>query len=199
MKKYFVPGILTILVAAGFLIRYEIVAPARAAARNLEAINGISVGETTEAELLGRPPFQKMDRRCFQAECVYHMETDNKFLNRLHLAPITYMSTVVSVRNGMVTGVLVFAIKRGLPPISLRQVSTLPSECSSSPCVKRLMPPNKVLAGMSVLYKSDSDLRNQMPESMNPECFSRLHGCNTYAELSPLTKSLNLDAVAALK
>ncbi len=198
MKKYLVPSILTILIAAGVFIRYEIVAPARAAARNLAAINGIRVGQT-EAELLGRSDFQTIDRQCFGAECMYHMETENKFLNRLHLAPAIYMTTAVSVSNGMVTGVLVFTVKRGLLPISLRQVPTLPSECSSSPCVKRLMPPNKVLAGISVLFKSDSDLRNQMPGSVNPECFSRLHGCNTYAELLPVTKSLNLDAITALK
>ena len=86
MKKYLVLSILAILVAAGIFIRYEIVAPARAAARSLAAINGIRVGQT-EAELLGRSDFQTIDRHCFGAECFYHMETENKFLNRLHLAP----------------------------------------------------------------------------------------------------------------
>jgi hypothetical protein len=31
------------------------------------------------------------------------------------------------------------------------------------------------------------------------QCFSRLHGCNTYTELLPGTKTLNPDAIAALK
>jgi hypothetical protein len=186
------------LVATVIFIRYEIAAPARAATNDLEAINGIIVGRTTEAELLGRDAFQKVDRRCFEAE-IYHMETENTFLNRLHLAPRTLMSTAVSVNNGMVTGVVVLTMKWGLPPISLRQVAALPSECNANPCVKRLVPPNKVLVSIRVLFNSDSDLRNQMPESVNPECFSRVRGCNTYAELLPGTKSLNLDILAAAK
>ena len=55
MKKYIVLTVVITLVAALILIRYAIVAPARAAARNLEAINGIAVGQTSEAELLGAP------------------------------------------------------------------------------------------------------------------------------------------------
>ena len=65
MKKYIVPTIVLVLVAALIFVRYEIVAPARAAARDLEAINGITVGKTTEAELLGRAAFQKMDGNAF--------------------------------------------------------------------------------------------------------------------------------------
>ena len=199
MKKYIVPTIVLMLVAAAIFIRYQIVAPAGAAARNLEAINGITVGTTTEAELLGRDAFQTADRQCYEAECFYHMETENKFLNRLHLAPKTHMSTVVSVNNGMVTGVLVFTMKWGLPPISLRQVLKMPPECSSNPCARPMVPPNKVLASISVVFTRDSMMRNQMPEAVNAECFSRLHACSTYAELLPVTKSLNLDAIAALK
>lgn len=199
MKKYKALTIVVVLVAAVIFIRYEIVAPARAAARDLEAINGIIVGKTTEAELLGRSAFQTIDRHCNEGACYYHMAAENMFLNRLHLAPRTLMSTVVYVNNGMVTGVYFLTMKWGLPPISLQQVETLPSECKSNPCVKRRVPPNKVLASINVLFNGDSDLRNQMPESVNPECLSRLHGCNTYAELLPGTRSLNLDAVAALK
>jgi hypothetical protein len=199
MKKYIAPTIILILISVGIFIRYEIAAPAKAAARDLETINGITVGKTTEAELLSRNAFQTIDRRCFEAECFYHMETENKFLNRLHLAPRTFMSTAVSVNNGMVTGVSVMTMKWGLPPISLRQVATLPTECNTNPCVKRMVPPNKVLASIRVLFSGDSELRNQMPESVNPECFSRVHGCNTYAELLPGTKSLNLDTLAAAK
>lgn len=199
MKKYIVLTVVITLVAALTLIRYAIAEPARAAARNLEAINGIAVGQTSEAELLGRDAFQKADRQCFEAECFYHMETENKLLNRLHLAPKTQMSTSVSVNNGMVTGVLVFTMKWGLPPIALRQVPKMPPECSSNPCAKRLVPPNKVLASITIVFTKDSVMRNQMPETVNAECFSRLHGCNTYAELLPGTKSLDLDALAALK
>lgn len=199
MKKYIAPTVVLVLLAALIFVRYEIVAPARAAARDLAAINGITVGQTSEAELLGRSAFQAVDRQCFEAECFYHMETENKFLNTLHLAPKMHMSTVVFVRDGMVTGILVFIMKWGLPPISLRQVPKMPPECSSNPCARRLVPPNKVLASISIVFTKDSVMRNQMPETVNAECFSRLHGCSTYAELLPATRSLNLDAIAALR
>lgn len=196
MNKYLLPTIVLILVAAGIFIRYEIVAPARAAALDLEAINGLTVGRTTEAELLGRSAFQKIDRQCFQADCLYHMETENKFLNRLHLAPATHMSTGVAVRDGLVTGVFVFTMKAGLPAISLRQVLEMPAGCSSSPCVKRLVLATRVLASIAILFSSDSVIRNHLPEAVNGKCFSRLHGCNTYAELLPVTKNLNLEGAA---
>jgi len=199
MKKYIAPTIILILLSVGIFIRYEIMAPARAAAHDLEAINGITVGKTTEAELLGRSAFQTIDRQCHEGACLYHMHAQNTFLNSLHLAPRTLMSTVVNVNNGMVTGVYVLTMKWGLPPISLQQVETLPLECSSNPCVKRMIPPNKVLASIRILFNGDSELRNQMPESVNPECFSRLRGCNTYAELLPGTRSMNLDSLAAAK
>jgi hypothetical protein len=105
MKKYIVPTIVVILVAAGIFIRYEIVAPARAAARDLEAINGITVGRTTEAELLGRPAFQKMDLQCSSGECFYHTQRTNHFLRMLGLAPRIFFGTAVMVRDGLVTQV----------------------------------------------------------------------------------------------
>lgn len=74
MKKYLIPIVMLGLITIGIFIRYAIAAPARAAARNLEAINSIAVGQTSEAELLGRDAFQKADRQCFEAECFYHME-----------------------------------------------------------------------------------------------------------------------------
>jgi len=199
MKKYIALTIILVLIAAVVFIRYEIAAPAKAAAHNLEAINGIIVGKTTEAELLGRSAFQNIDRRCHEGACFYHMAAENVLLNKLHLAPRTLMSTVVNVNNGMVTGVYVLTMKWGLPPISLQQVETLPAECNSNPCAKRMVPPNKVLASIRVLFNGDSELRNQMPELVNPECFSRLRGCSTYAELLPGARSLNLDVLAASK
>ena len=38
-----------------------------------------------------------------------------------------------------------------------------------------------------------------MPEAIQTACLSRLHGCSTYDELTPLARELNLDAIAALK
>ncbi|MGZ4846135.1 MAG: hypothetical protein ACXVJ1_15615 [Candidatus Angelobacter sp.] len=196
MKKYLLPTIVLILVAAGIFIRYEIVAPARAAALDLEAINGLTVGRTTEAELLGRSAFQKIDRQCFQADCFYHMETENKFLNRLHLAPFTFFNTAVWVRNGMVVQVDVFVTRAGLTPISLSQKRALPAECASNPCAKHLVLPNKKLVKIQIMFTDESEFRNRMPEAVQTACLSRLHGCNTYAELLPVTKNLNLEGAA---
>ena len=56
MKKYLAAIIVLGIVVAGVFIRHAIAAPARDAARNLAAINGLTVGQTTEAELLGSYP-----------------------------------------------------------------------------------------------------------------------------------------------
>jgi hypothetical protein len=199
MKKYLVPTIVMFLVAAGISIQYEIAAPARAAARDLEAINGITVGKTTEAELLGRAPFQKMDRRCFQAECGYHTERMNTFLTSLGLAPRTFFGTAVMVRDGMVTQVSVFMSNGTRPPLTLSQKIPLPAGCASSPCVKPVIPPTKVLVSIMVVFNNESEFRNRMPEAIQTACLSRLHGCSTYEELTPLARELNLDAIASIK
>ena len=196
MKKYLIPIIIVSLVGIGIFIRYQILAPARAAAFNLEAINGLTVGQTSEAELLGRTAFQTIDRECSNTDCSYQMVTENKLLSRLHLAPATHMATVVFVREGMVSGVLVFTMKTGQPAISFRQVEKIPSDCNSTPCVKRLVLPNKELMGISILFNGDSAMRNHMPEVVNSDCFSRLHGCKSSEEFLPYTKNLNLEAAA---
>jgi len=199
MKKYLVPTIVIFLVAAGIFVRYEIVAPARAAARDLEAINGITVGKTTEAELLGRPAFQKMDRRCFQAECGYHTERMNTFLSSLGLAPRTFFGTAVMVRDGIVTQVSVFMSNGTRPPLTLSQKIPLPAGCASSPCVKPAIPPTKVLVSIMVVFNNESEFRNRMPEAIQTACLSRLHGCSSYDELMPLARGLKLDAMASIK
>jgi len=199
MKKYIAPTIVLIFIAVGIFIRYEIVAPARAAARDLEAINGITVGKMTEAELLGRSAFQTMDRRCFEADCTYHTERTNGFLQRLHLAPITFLGTAVSVRNGMVVQVAVFIVRQGLTPISLTQTTALPAECTSNPCVKQLVQPNKKPLNIKVIFTNESEFRDRMPEAFQTSCLSRPHGCRTYEELAPVGHGLNLNAVAASK
>ncbi len=59
MRKYLlVMSILVAVVAGIVFVERTILAPAQAAAFNLAAINGITVGQTTEAELLRRSAFQ---------------------------------------------------------------------------------------------------------------------------------------------
>jgi len=202
MKKYVVPTVVLVLVTAGIFVRYEIVGPARAAARDLEAINGITVGKTTEAELLGRSAFQKMDVQCSMGFCVYYTGRANHFLRKLGLAPRTFFGTRVAVRDGLVTEVSVY-ISNGSNgtrvPLSLSQKMPLPEGCASSPCVKRAIPPTKVLAGIMVVFNNESDFRNRMPEAIQTACLSRMHGCSSYDELMPLARGLNLDAIASIK
>jgi hypothetical protein len=131
MKKYLIPIIILCIVAAGIFLRYRIVSPARALALDLQAINGITVGKTSEAELLGRPAFQTIDRRCFGANCDYHVERSNSFLSRLHLAPHIFVGTDVGVRDGMVTRVSVFLARQGLTPVVISQNEKLPAGCAS--------------------------------------------------------------------
>jgi hypothetical protein len=199
MKKYIIPTIVLILVAAGIFIRYEIVGPARAAARDLEAINGITVGKTTEAELLGRPAFQKMDVQCSMGFCFYYTLRANHFLRKLGLAPPAFFGTRVVVSNGLVTQVSVYISNGTRLPVSLSQKIPLPAECSSSPCVKPAILPTKALVSIMVLFNNESEFRNRMPEAIQTACLSRLHGCSSYDELMPLARGLNLDAIAPIK
>lgn len=186
-----------VVAVGGIFIGYKIFSPAREAASNLQAINSITVGQTTEADLLGRAAFQKIEESCSQGDCFYHMETENSLLNKLHLAPRTRMTTAVFVRDGLVTGVLVYTKKSGFPAISLRQVNEMPSGCTSDPCVRRLMPPSKALAEISIVFSSTSAMRNHIPEAVNADCFSRLHGCATPAEFLPVTKNLDLGTITS--
>jgi hypothetical protein len=199
MKKYIVPIVVMGVVAVLIFIQYAILAPAYAAARDLQAINGIAVGKMTEAELLGRSAFQTVDRHCAEADCIYHTERMNNFLRGLHLAPSTFFGTAVWVRNGMVVQVDVFVNREGLTPIRLSQKSALPAECASNPCVKPFVLPNKKLAKIEIMFNNESDFRNRMPEALQTACLSRMHGCSTNDELMPLARGLNLDALRALK
>jgi hypothetical protein len=187
------------VVAVLIFIQYAILAPAYAAARDLQAINGITVGKMTEAELLGRSAFQTVDRHCAEADCIYHTERMNNFLRGLHLAPSTFFGTAVWVRNGMVVQVDVFVNREGLTPIFLRQTRALPAGCVSNPCVKPFVLPNKKLAKIQIMFTDESEFRNRMPEALQTACLSRMHGCSTNDELMPLARGLNLDSIGSLK
>jgi len=193
MKKIFsiVAGLFVLLLAGAALAIFLIAAPAKAAAANLAAINSLTVGQTTEAELLQRPQFQKLERHCFGADCLYGMVENNEFLTRLHLAGPLTLTTTVEVRDGIVIKVSVLAWRRGLPQLSLIQVMNL-SGCDSSPCVKKLVLPTKALVGKRIEFDNRSAIRNEMPDAVNPKCLSRLHGCATDLELMPILKDVQL-------
>jgi len=193
MKKPLIAVIILGIFGAGFvLIKSAIDAPAKKAALNLAAINGLEVGKTTEVELLTRKEFQTVERSCLKSMCSYHTETDNTLLNTLHLAPRTQMSTWVRVQDGLVTHVTVYITTAGLQAISMKQVSQLPPDCRSNPCAERMTIPRKNLLGASIVFSSESDIRNHIPDAVNSACLSRVHGCNTYAELMPISKDLDL-------
>jgi hypothetical protein len=194
MKKYLIPIIVIAVFAAGIIARYLIVSPARALALDLQAINGITVGKTSEAELLARPAFQTIDRRCYGGNCDYHVERSNSFLSRLHLAPHMFVGTDVGVRDGMVTRVSVFLARQGLTPVVISQNEKLPNDCASSPCVKSIASPRRVKFNFLIMFNNESDLRNHTPALLNAACLSRLHGCNGYAELIPMSKDLDLQS-----
>ena len=194
-KRLFAAGVAAGAGIAGVivLLLYLINAPARAAAQNLAAINGITVGQTTEADLLRRPQFQTVDRNCFGRACAYGMRVDNSFLAHLHLARHMTLLTIVEVSDGVVTGVSVLAWIRGRPGASLRQVTEL-KDCPASPCMKQLIPPNHVLAGTRITFDSQSDIRNHIPEAVDVGCFSRIHGCDRLEEMMPLMREIRSQA-----
>jgi hypothetical protein len=180
---------LVLVTGAALLAAYLIAAPARAAAANLAAINGITVGQTTEPDLLRHPQFQKLERTCFGAECMYGMMTENKFLNRLHLAPRTSLWTMVTVRDGIVIKVSVIGWRVGSPGLSLSQLMDV-KDCDHSPCVKNLITPNRVFQSTRITFDNRSEIRNHMPEAVNSACLSRLHGCQANAEFMPVLKQM---------
>lgn len=193
MKSYLFAGAGVGAVLLGLAGWHLVQSPARAAAESLEAVNGITVRQTTEADLLRRPQFQTVDRHCFEADCVYHIETVNSLLSTLHLAPRTQMSAIVMVRDSVVTQVSVRIWRKGMPGLSLNQVSDMPG-CKSSPCVRDLIPPNGVLAGTSIMFNSQSDIRNHMPRAVDSACLSRLQGCETNAELMPVLREIKMES-----
>jgi hypothetical protein len=185
---------LVLVTGAALLAARLIAAPARDAGANLAAINGITVGQTTEADLLRRPQFQKLDRTCFGAECMYGMMVENRFLSRLHLAPRTSLWTMVMVRDGIVIKVSVIGWRFGSPGLSLSQVMDV-KDCDHSPCIKDLITPNRALQSTRITFNSRSEIRNHMPEAVNTTCLSRLHGCQMNAELMPLLRDIKVAAV----
>jgi hypothetical protein len=168
---------------------YFISAPAQSAAENLAAINFITVGQTTETDLWMRPEFKNQQPQCYGAECLYHLRVENQFLSRVHLARRTSLVTMVKVREGLVTEVSVIEWRQGRPQLWLHQVAEKP-ECSSSPCVEKLVLPTKALVGIRITFDSHSDLRNRIPQSVNSECFSRIGGCKSDTEFMPVLKEV---------
>jgi len=196
MKKLLIAiSIAGLLLAAALYVRYAVRAPAQSAERCLAAINGLTVGKTTEAELLTRDEFQTIERRCFQGYCSYLLDARNTLLSKLHLAPRTSFWAMVSVRDGMVIGVTVSVTRADLTPVTLVQMAKMPSWCTGSPCVKPV-PPNRMVPGISVMISNEAPIRNRLQDAVNSACLSRMRGCSSYAELMPITKQLNVNLEA---
>ena len=194
MKRYLVPAIVAGVIGLGILLRYAIVAPARAAERDLKSINGLSIGQS-ESELLRRSAFQRAEYHCFGEMCMYSSGRTNQMLSTFHLAPRMAVSTAVLVQDGTVIQVWFYIMQQGLDPISITQSAKMPAGCSSgSLCV---VPPPKLIKsirGVRIALTNESEYRNRFPEMMNTTCLSRIGGCKSYAELLPFTKNLDLRA-----
>ncbi len=198
MKKFsIIPISIAVVFSIAVALWMAIQAPARAVERELAAINSISAGETTEAELLSRKEFQNLERMCSQENCIYHLAANNSFLAGLKLAPHTLMWAIVQVRDGLVTSVSVSTVKAGLRSVTIVQLPALPKECASTPCLKQWVLPNKTMTSYTIYFDRQSDLRNHIPQAINAQCWSRLHGCSTYAELVPLSQRVNLEEISS--
>jgi hypothetical protein len=191
MKKYLIAAAAMCVLTAGPVLVWRLVrVPAQAAAKNLVAINNLTVGETTEVELLHRPAFQTALRLCNGRYCLYPMQAENRFLSSLHLARATRLYTLVEVRDGMVTGVTVLVWREGRPGLSLQQVSDMGS-CISSPCLKEPITPDKRLRDTQIMFDHHSEIRNRMPQAVDTNCLSRLHDCETNIEWMPLLREIS--------
>jgi hypothetical protein len=177
-------GLVSVLIA----LRLAVLQPAIIAARNLAAINSLSAGKSTEVELLQRKPFRKASRTCFQESCIYHLEARNALLSSLHLAPLTFIATLVTVRDGLVTDVTVFSHGEGVRTVVIRQMQHLPDDCVSDPCVR--LPRANSLAATRILLDNRSDLRNHLPEAVNTGCLSYWRGCRRSSDFMPVVRQL---------
>lgn len=194
-KKYLLAAaVLGILVAGALLIRYAVNAPALAAACDLIAINSLTVSQTTEADLLRRTAFQKATLECSGGLCSYSTDRENSLLSLFHLAPRTTLSTTVLVQDGIVVQIFAVISSKGTPSVAVVQGSRLPNGCAADPCVKLPHQSDKFSSNTIIQFTNRSELHNRWPQILNAECLSRLRSCNSYAELIPVAKELNLQS-----
>jgi hypothetical protein len=193
MKKYLLAAaVLGILVAGALLIKHAVNAPSLAAARDLIAINSLTVSQTTEADLLRRTAFQKATLECSGGLCSYSTDRENSLLSLFHLAPRTTLSTTVLVQDGIVVQIFAVISSKGTPSVAVVQGSRLPNGCAADPCVKLPHQSDKFSSNIIIQFTNQSELHNRWPQILNVECLSRLRGCNSYAALMPVAKELNL-------
>jgi hypothetical protein len=192
-KRYLILAVCVGFAAGSWFFWRAVVAPAKAAAHYLVAMNSLAAGETTETELLMRPEFQKLERHCDLELCFYHAEAQNTLLSSLHLAPRTFVGSTVTVRDGVVAGSAVFVMRDGFTPVTFQQVEHLPQGCKTDPCIQYVRPPSKILMNVSIVFDRQSVLRNRMPEFVNTRCLARLRGCKSYRELAPVLKELGVE------
>jgi hypothetical protein len=60
--------------------------------------------------------------------------------------------------------------------------------------VKKLVPPNKVLAGTRIEFNNQSEIRNHMLQAVNTVCLAKLRGCDNDAELMPVLREITSQA-----
>ena len=186
MKKAAIIIAACVVVLAGYgFARYEINAPVKEFNRALNDLNGITIGETTESDLLARPFFQKQQPLCSGASCMYHLEARNSFLSTFHLAPQNQLAAFVSLYNGVVDTVGVTIWRQNKPQLVLKQTADL-KDCKSRVCLRNLVTPNKILTAQELLYDSQSEIRNRLPKYVNPSCLAFRRGCDDDFEVLPV-------------
>lgn len=190
MKRAVIISAISLAVLGGYAFaRYEINAPVKKFTQTLNDLNGITIGETTESDLLARPFFQKQEPMCSGADCFYHLEARNAFLSSFHLAPKNQLGAFVSLRNGVVETVAIIIWRQNKTQLGLKQTADM-KDCKFSPCIRNLIPPNRVLTGREILYDTKSDIRNHLPQSVNPSCLARRSGCDNDLEVLPILGQL---------
>jgi hypothetical protein len=197
MKKNLLIAIsLTIVAGIVFLARM-VAAPSKEASSFLSQLDGVTAGKTTEAELLAKPAFQNLPRRCNNSECSYDFHAENLWLSRLHLAASAEIVIQVTVQDGLVVHVRSYGAIVDKKSMSLVAVIQDPSRkgCGANPCIRRASkPPQRYnrfsFSSVTIEFNGDSNLRNQVSQAFNPSCLSRWLGCRNVDELIPLIDHL---------
>lgn len=173
------------LLAGYAFARYEINAPVQEFSRSLTDLNGITIGETTESDLLARPFFQKQQPMCSGADCTYHFEARNSFLSSFHLAPQNQLAAFVSLHNGVVDTVGITIWRQNKPQLMLKQTADM-KDCEGHVCLKDLIPPNKILTARELRYDGTSEIRNRLTHYVDPTCLALRRGCDDDVEVLPV-------------
>lgn len=163
------------LITAALVLGYLIWEPSKHTGNVLRALGQTRLGVTTTQELrdlLATQGLKDQHWHCQGSQCVYAFAAENRWLQRLHLAPLAYFMTNAKFENDRLTEVLVTAeVATGGQNPFVRVDSKVqpPVSCPEHICVRK--------AGSA--HGSSTETSITMDSSVSPQLFRRALGLDT--------------------